>query len=104
MKKTIAIAAVIGVNAGIFWVSVVGAVLNLYTPLTPLWTAAMWASCPPILAIRKAWVACTCSQRHSLRWNCSFNPILSPVHYPVREGTTGYKARGAGNRIRLSDC
>jgi hypothetical protein len=55
MKKTITIAAVIGVTVGIFWVSVVGAVLNPYTPLTPVWTAIMWASCPPILAIRTAW-------------------------------------------------
>jgi hypothetical protein len=55
MKKTVTIAAVIGVNVGIFWVSVVGAVLNLYEPLRPLWTATMWVSCPPILAIRTAW-------------------------------------------------
>jgi hypothetical protein len=55
MKKTVIIAAVIGVNVGIFWVSVVGAVLNLYKPLRPLWTATMWVSCPPILAFRTAW-------------------------------------------------
>jgi hypothetical protein len=55
MKKAITIAAVIGVNVGIFWVSVVGAVLNLYAPFTPVWNVIMWASCPPILAIRTAW-------------------------------------------------
>ncbi len=54
MKKTIAIAAVIGVSVGFFWVSVVDAVFNLYTPFTPVWAAIMWASCPPILAIRTA--------------------------------------------------
>jgi hypothetical protein len=55
MKKAITIAAVIGVNVGFFWVSVVGAVLNLYAPFTPAWNVIMWASCPPIQAIRTAW-------------------------------------------------
>jgi hypothetical protein len=54
MKKAITLAAVIGVNVGIFWVWVVGPIPNLYTPLPPTWIAIMWASCPPIMAIRAA--------------------------------------------------
>ena len=55
MKKAITIAAVIGVNVGIFWVSIVAAGPSIYSPLTPVWTAIMWTSCPPIAAIRTAW-------------------------------------------------
>jgi hypothetical protein len=55
MKKPITIVAAIGVSVGLFWVYVLDAVLDPYTPLKPAWTTIMWASCPPIRAIRTAW-------------------------------------------------
>jgi hypothetical protein len=78
MKKAITIAAVIGVNVGIFWVSIVAARPSIYTPLTPVWTAIMWASCPPIAAMRTAW------------W---LVPILNGILYVVVVGSVRFLRR-----------
>jgi hypothetical protein len=55
MKKRIAMVALVGVSVGVCWVTALGVLFNFYAPLTPLWNAIMWASCPPIEAIRTAW-------------------------------------------------
>jgi hypothetical protein len=55
MKKRIAMVALVGVSVGVCWVTALGVLYNFYAPLTPLWNAIMWASCPPIEAVRTAW-------------------------------------------------
>jgi hypothetical protein len=45
----------LGALAGMFWVYVVAAAMNLYTTLTPGWTAAMYVTCPVIRIINWGW-------------------------------------------------
>ncbi len=55
MKKRIVIVALIGVSVGVCWVTILGAIFHLYSPLHAPWNAIMLASCPPLWAFRATW-------------------------------------------------